>query len=288
MVYSLKEFQNSSLASGPHFFVIGHPISHSLSPLMHQTSLDYYDIRARYVALDLRPDEITSFISWCNRDEFAGCNITIPYKEEMMNIVDETDTFAKQVGVINTIAKHHGKLKGFNTDVFGFTTPAQSFFEQRESNRAIIFGTGGASKAVKIALEKAGFEELIFVTRNIRGKVIQSSARVEIINYAQWPAFAEETSLFVNTTPLGMMPNTKQSPVHANEAYLLEGKICYDLVYNPEHTLFLKLAAGHGATAITGIDMLIWQGSKSFEIWTGKPFPYDLVKEKLNHHFNKP
>jgi shikimate dehydrogenase len=283
--YSLEDFQKSNVSKKPHFFVIGNPVSHSLSPIMHQTALHYYKIDATYIALNLLPAEIGTFAAWCNRDEFLGCNITIPYKNQLIELVDEIDSSADEIGVINTIAKKSGKLIGFNTDVYGFLKPLEKYSDSIELSRAIVFGTGGASKAVKKGLEKLGFGEMVFVTRNPAGKELYSDdASVYVCDYSEWTEYATEASLVINTTPLGMAPQTGKSPLDWKDSEYLHGKICYDLVYNPPETEFLKQARQNGAVFLNGLDMLIYQGSQSFHIWTGNEFPFKLIREKLENH----
>lgn len=286
MVFSFNEFRNSPLSNSPHFLVIGHPISHSLSPVMHQTALQFYGMDAGYFAVDVAPDELPSFISWCYRDEFLGCNITIPYKELLMDLVDEIDLVAGRIGAINTIIKKTGKLVGSNTDAFGFTKPLEPFIQDNLIKNALIFGTGGASKAVKTALEEQGFGKIILVTRSASDRTIKSEySEIIITDYSKWKTYAGEIDLFINTTPLGMHPHIKKSPVENTDGHLLANSICYDLIYNPLKTEFLKTAEKNNAKTISGLDMLIQQGSRSFEMWTGKTFPEEQVKEKLNRYF---
>lgn len=288
MAISFQDFKTSEVPKNPIYAVVGHPISHSLSPLMHQAALDHYGIHAKFIALDLPQHQLHEFIPWCNHDNFLGCNITIPHKEAFNEIVDEIDAFASEVGVVNTLVKRNFKLIGYNTDVFGFLEPLKSHLTNIEFSRAIIFGTGGASKAVKTALESEGFEEIIFVSRNPYQKSIFSeNSTIRTVDYNQWQSLADETDLFVNSTPVGMYPNSDQTFLRDDEAGLFEGKICYDLVYNPLQTEFLKQAEKNGALVINGLDMLIYQGSKSFELWTGKSFPIDKIRQKLKAHLNK-
>ncbi|MDX1640804.1 MAG: shikimate dehydrogenase, partial [Balneolaceae bacterium] len=279
------DFKTSKIPNNQLYAVLGHPVSHSLSPLMHQTALDHFDIDATYIALDLPQYQLHEFIPWCNHDNFLGCNITIPHKEAFNEIVDEIDPFAQDVGVVNTLVKQDYKLIGYNTDVHGFLHPLKSYLSQVDQSRAIIFGTGGSSKAVKTALESVGFEELIFVSRKPNRRSIESKkSSVKVIDYNQWQPFAEESSLFVNTTPVGMYPNSNQTLLRDHEAELFEGKVCYDLIYNPLKTKFLEMAEKNRATIINGLEMLIYQGSKSFELWTGNSFPIDDIRKKLIDH----
>lgn len=266
----------------PLYAVVGHPVSHSLSPTMHQKALDYYGIDAKYIALDLPQTKLREFIPWCNHDNFLGCNITIPHKEAFNDIVDEIEPFAQRVGVVNTLVKKNYRLIGYNTDVYGFLEPLKPYQDNIEYSRAIIFGTGGASKAVKIGLESEGFEELIFVSRRPNQKNIHSEqSELKILDYNQWQSYADEASLFVNTTPVGMYPKLDRTFLRNGEAELFKEKICYDLIYNPLETLFLKQAREHGAVTINGLDMLIHQGSKSFELWTGNTFPIEEIRDEL-------
>jgi shikimate dehydrogenase len=287
MVYSFKDFKTSKKALEPHYFVVGNPIGHSLSPLMHQTALDYHEIAANYFALELQHQELTEFITWMNRDEFMGCNITIPYKNYFIDVVDHVDDFAREIGVINTVAKSEYSLIGHNTDVYGFLSPLHEYTDDLEGGRAVVFGTGGAANAVLAGLEEVGIEEVIFVSRNPSlAKMNSRFLWTKTVDYNQWQSYVEEASLIVNTTPLGMNPKTDQSPVSDEDFDLLKDKICYDLVYNPLTTKFLKKAEESGAKIINGLEMLMMQGNRSFEIWTGKSFPFDEVKSKLIKELN--
>jgi len=277
-----KEFVTSEKAGKPHYLVAGHPVGHSLSPQMHTIALDYHQIEARYHAVDLLPDDISSFIAWLNRDSFLGANITIPYKREFMQVVDELDKTAESVGALNTLVKKNGIITGFNTDVDGFISPLEPYFDQLEGETVILFGTGGASRAVVYALNQIGVSQVIVVSRNPGRAGLDE---VTLCNYENWHAYAEESVLMVNCTPLGMYPNIEDTPVNDKDGQLLEGKLCYDLVYNPIQTKFLKQAEQAGAEIISGLEMFIGQGDRAFELWTGRRFPKENImqffKDKL-------
>jgi shikimate dehydrogenase len=287
MIYTLQELNKAKLSVGRYYLVVGNPIGHSLSPMMHTIALNHYGLDAEYHALQLMPNQVTEFIALCNRDQFGGCNITIPYKQLLLDIVDELSEEAAEIGAINTIVKDAGKLIGHNTDVYGFVTPIEDLVELINGGRAIVFGTGGASKAVKSGLIQLGIEEIIFVSRSPSKRGFKDdSVHIEVVDYSQWTAYAEEASIFVNTTPVGMYPNEDELLIQPDDAIYLKGKICYDLIYNPIMTSFLKLAENAGGVVIDGLDMFICQGSRSFELWTGKQFPVKLIKEQLIRHFS--
>jgi len=286
MVFTFSELKQSKLANAPHFLVVGNPISHSLSPMMHQLGLNHYDIQASYHALKLEHHEITGFIAWMNRDSFLGCNITIPFKELFTGLLDESDDTVSETGAVNTITKSGGLLKGFNTDVEGFLKPLWEYEEILYDNRAVVFGTGGASKAVLSALRRIGVGEVIFVSRNPAQSnrtthIETDEILIHYCGYEQVEAYAEDAILFVNCTPLGMMPNTQASPVDRMDTGILADKICYDLVYNPLETRFLSLARSQDAVTINGLEMFIAQGDMAFKLWTNKNLPYERIYDLL-------
>ena len=231
MAISFQQFIESPKSKLPHILIVGYPLGHTLSPLMHNTALQYHGIEAEYLAVELNPHELTRFISLCNSDAFLGCNITLPYKQELFQMADRVDPDASEIGALNVLTRVKDQLIGYNTDIHGFLKPLQKYADEINGCRAIVFGTGGSSKAVCSGLFKMGAEEIIQVTRSPERKVsgrFRESTRY--VDYSQWTAFAEEATLFVNCTPLGMKPNLSASPVREEEAEHLQGKISYDLV----------------------------------------------------------
>jgi shikimate dehydrogenase len=286
---SFDEFKASKHSKTPHYLVVGQPIGHSLSPLMHNLSLQHYSIDAEYTAVELYPGSITDFISWINDKNFLGCNITIPWKRELINVPDRLSPEVRAVGAMNTLSKLDDGhiIRGDNTDIVGFKEPLYEYDGILERGRAIIFGTGGASLSVQYALMEMDYEEFILVSRTPQNaKPLGKSIFTRVVDYHQWQSFAEEAELIVNTTPLGMGEKKNFSPVNSADLDLLEGKICYDLIYNPLKTKFLTQAESAGAETISGLDMLIYQGSRSFEIWTGHSFPIEKVKHELLNYFS--
>ena len=262
--------------------LFGHPVEHSLSPLMHNTALDFYGLDARYYAINLQSDELSRLASYLNRETFLGANITIPYKQVIGRYLDSIDDDAHAIGAVNTIVKKSFRLEGKNTDMYGFISPLQPYTHLLEGHRAVIFGTGGASKAIVAALISLGMDELCLVSRNPQNiSSYDDIGEVRLISYPEWPSYAEDAVLVVNATPLGMYPKTDSSPVKEVEKEYLSDRICYDIVYNPLDTRFLRQAASVNGTTIAGLEMLIQQGSRSFEHWTGKKFPIEHIRKKL-------
>lgn len=278
-----KEFVNSEFINRPHFLLIGNPVEHSISPFMHKIALNHHDIDANYIAISVELSEIHLLASHFNKPEFLGANITIPYKMDLIPYMDDLSNTAALIGAINTVVKFENKIFGDNTDAHGFKAPLTQYTDLA-TDRAIIFGSGGATKAIVFALNDFGFNEVCIVTRKHNVNIDQPN--VTICSYDGWQHYSEDTTLFINATPLGMAPNFDSSPVKDYELNYFKGKLCYDIVYNPRETKFLKQAKNANGIPIGGLEMLIHQGDESFYKWTNKRFPIDLVKMKLNELFS--
>lgn len=251
---------------------------------MHNTAISHYGFDLSYTALEVPETDLVHLPKVLNHKKFVGSNVTIPHKQTACDFVDERDQIVQSIGALNTIYKSGEKLAGTNTDVYGFTLPLEKYREDIIGNNAVVFGTGGASRSIVYALGNLGVETIYLVSRNpekMDASQFYSESDLQVISYDAWPHFIDEIALLVNASPVGMVPLENHSPVSAADSGLLEGKICYDIVCKPVRTKFLTLAEKAGGIIIEGIDMLIYQGSESFKVWTGKPFPVDLVRSKL-------
>ncbi len=279
---NLTEFKKSRFSSKPHFLLLGNPVSHSLSPLMHNTAARHYGMDIEYHAVQLEQSELSSLAAYLNNESFRGANITIPYKQLLMDFMDRLDATASGIGAINTIVQEDSAIAGYNTDSYGFSVPLQDYADELEQSKTLIFGTGGATRAIIYALKEFNIEEITLISRRPeRITEFDDDEAVNIAGYESWTAHAEKATLVVNATPLGMSPQSDKAPIREDEKEALEEKVCYDIVYNPVKTRFLALAEQAGARTIGGLEMLIYQGSKSFELWTGRPFPIKEVRKKL-------
>ncbi len=280
-----KDFLVSQKSTHPHYLLIGNPIGHSISPIMHNAALQHHNLPGEYIAVSVSGSEISSLIAHCNKPEFLGANITIPHKETLFETVDVLSEEAMEIGAINTLVKSGDRLVGHNTDAFGFLAPIEEYEDDLEGERAIVFGTGGATKAIIYALKSWNVAEIVLVSRRPESYSDNEESGIIRCSYDNWVAYAEEASIIVNATPLGMYPNVGASPVRDEEMAILKGKICYDIVYNPRETKFLTQAQKAEGVPIGGLDMLIYQGAKSFKLWTGYEFPVGLVRMRLEDVF---
>lgn len=189
--------------------------------------------------------------------ELVGLNVTVPYKQDVIPLLDELDEVAAKIGAVNTISISAGKTKGFNTDYIGFKSTLEEFYPKDARRQALVLGTGGAAKAVWAALDALA----------IPFKSVSRNPAEQELAYGQLtPPLLQSYNLIINTTPLGMHPQTDTLPDLPYEA-LTEQHYLYDLVYNPEQTLFLQKGAIAGAQTCNGLDMLYRQADAAWSIW---------------------
>ena len=243
------------------FGLIGRSLKHSFSKGYFSQKFSNERIAdCTYQLFEL--SDIKQFGSLIKEVPLAGLNVTIPYKEEVMDYLNNLDVSAKKVGAVNVIKfENDGKLTGFNSDYYGFKTSLHHWLpdDRQHDLNALILGTGGASKAVKVVLQDLGMPY----------KLISRSAAENIVTYEelnQNPHWVSEARLIINTTPLGMFPRIDQCPDLPYEV-IDNRHFLYDLIYNPETTLFMQKGLSKGASVKNGLEMLHLQAEKSWEIW---------------------
>ena len=242
--------------------LIGFPLGHSFSVSFFNEKFTNENINARYINFEIpQIDELPEILA--SNPELKGLNVTIPYKQKVISYLDDISPEAKSIGAVNGIRiTHKGKnpiLKGFNSDVIGFTRSIEPMLEKFHK-KALILGTGGASKAIEYGLNTLGLETL-FVSRTKRDGCITYD---EVT-----PELVKEYNVIVNCTPVGMYPKADSCPDLPYEA-MGSHNILYDLIYNPDETLFMKKGAEHGATTKNGLEMLLLQAFASWDFWNGE------------------
>ncbi len=242
--------------------LIGKQLSHSFSQAYFNRKFENLGVEAKYSLFEIDDvEEVREIIR--SNPELAGLNVTIPYKEDILQLVDTLDNVAKQVGSVNTlkIEKAGGEpvIHAFNTDVVGFEKTLEPLIKGRQNISALILGTGGAAKAVAYVLDRLQIP-FHYVSRNLTEDQLGYADLTEKI--------IESRHLLINTTPLGMYPLVHEAP-EVPYQYLTSDHILYDLIYNPEETLFLKKGREKGCITMNGQRMLEHQAEASWEIWTG-------------------
>ena len=240
--------------------LIGYPLGHSFSISYFNQKFADEGINAKYENYEIASiDELTEILD--TTPELRGLNVTIPYKEKVIPFLDSISPEARAIGAVNVIRVTHEKnktiLKGFNSDVIGFTQSIEPMIDKKWHKKALILGTGGASKAICYGLKSLGIEP-VFVSRYERPETIQ----YETIT----PEVIKEYNVIVNCTPVGMFPKTEECPKLPYEA-MDHHTILYDLIYNPDQTLFMRRGAEYGADVKNGLEMLLLQAFASWEFW---------------------
>jgi 3-dehydroquinate dehydratase / shikimate dehydrogenase len=241
--------------------VLGKPVSHSVSPAMHNAAFRAAHLDAVY--LPLAASDFADFEAFADEVNLAGVSVTAPFKVSAFERADECDAVSRRIQSVNTLRRDSGKWLGCNTDVTGFLAPLESTM-RLPGVRATILGAGGAARSVSVALASAGVKVTIAARRNDQA---QSVAALTGAAITAWPPDPASWDLLVNATPLGTAPGVDASPLP--DDYLFHGGVVYDLVYNPPQTKFLGAAARAGCRTIGGLDMLVAQAQAQFEWWTG-------------------
>jgi shikimate dehydrogenase len=270
--------------------VIGHPIGHSLSPLMHNAALTELGENYVYVAFPIKPDDLATAIAGLASIGVVGFSVTIPHKQTIMPFLSQITPTAKLVGAVNTVWWTEQGWQGTNTDVEGFVAPLKELAQDWQKVNPVVLGNGGAARAVVVGLAQLGCPEIQIVGRNLekleafKNSWSRADFNSELSVYP-WQALAElipSTALLINTTPLGMTPHLEQSPVEEDlMSGLSSSAIAYDLIYTPRPTRFLQQAADQGATIIDGLEMLVQQGAAALRLWLQKPVPVDTMRQAL-------
>ncbi|WP_298546568.1 shikimate dehydrogenase [uncultured Aquimarina sp.] len=235
--------------------LLGRDIGYSFSRNYFSNKFSKENLKCQYQNFDLQTiGELKNIIQ---QTDVKGMNVTIPYKEEVISYLDTLDPIAKEIGAVNVIKfESNGKLTGYNSDYYGFTESLKPLLNET-IKKALILGTGGASKAIAYALNNLNIEH-VFVSRNPDFKELSYNDLDEDI--------IKDFKLIINCTPLGTHPNTENYPDIPYE-YLGKNHVLYDLIYNPEETTFMKKGKQKGATTSNGLNMLVLQAEKSWEIW---------------------
>lgn len=267
--------------------LIGHPVGHSISPAFQQAALDACGIAGRYEAWDVAPEDLAEAIEGLRGEEALGANVTIPYKEAALRHMDGLHQTARFAGAINTVVNQAGHLQGYNTDVTGFQRSLAEAGFDPAGKSALIWGAGGAARAVAWGLVWREIASITIVNRTatragrLRHDMASASAGVQLRSFGADSAEAAEAlgraELVVQCTSVGLAGSEAAGEAPFDAGLLGEGAFVFDLVANPERTPLVEAALGRGLKAVGGLPMLVWQGAAAFELWTGERAPGELM-----------
>ena len=276
--------------------VIGNPIEHSLSPVMHNAAIALLGVNFVYLPLPVKSADLVKAIAGFEAIDLVGFNITIPHKQAIINLLTDISVQAQMVGAVNTVWHTDRGWRGTNTDVAGFISPLKTLSRDWSKLTPVVLGHGGAARAVITGLAELGCQSIHLVGRNpdklaVFSQSWQDIAQINsILKIHYWDNLSSllpAAELLVNTTPVGMYPDVERSPVSESLMQKLQpGAIAYDLIYTPNPTQFLKLAQKQGAIAIDGLEMLVQQGAAALEIWLKQPAPVEVMRQSLQKYLS--
>lgn len=278
--------------------IIGWPVEHSLSPVMHNAAFAALGLNWAYVPLPVVPDRLSAAVRGLAALGFQGANVTIPHKETVLPYLDEVSQEARFIGAVNTIVIDGDRLIGHNTDVAGFMQALLAGGFRPEGTRAVVIGAGGAARAVVYGLLAAGVAAIAVVNRSPQRAeaLVEDFAGMPLVSMSglkgarltaaplsprsSLPSLVAEADLLVNATPVGMWPRTGESP-WPDDAPFPRHLWVFDLVYNPPRTRLLSQAQAAGAGTMGGLEMLLHQGAKAFKLWTNRKPPVEVMRTAL-------
>jgi shikimate dehydrogenase len=267
--------------------LIGNPIEHSLSPYMHNAAFSRLKIDAAYLPFPVDKARLKEAISALRTAGISGFNVTIPFKSECMKYLDSTSAIAKSIGAVNTVINKNNRLIGYNTDYAGFLKGLKHDLGIIPGGKNVfLLGAGGAARAIAFALAKSRAKRIIVYdiipakAKSLIRLIKKSFPKNEIISSGpeNIRALIKDCQLIVNCTPLGMRPD---DALPIKEEFLHKNIRVYDIIYNPLETKLIKLARRKSIKAANGINMLLYQGVLSFELWTKKKAPVPLMRKEL-------
>lgn len=291
-MHSQNKFNHNTKIVG----ILGHPIKHSFSPLMHNIAFELSDLNYIYLPFDVPVNSLRDSLKGIVALGIKGFNVTLPLKEKIIPLLKDISDEASMIGAVNTVLNDDGVLRGYNTDVLGIIESLNPYKDYLQGATVSIIGAGGAARSVLYALIrnfKIDRINIINRTEQIAESLKEYFVSKMLFNnikaYQLVPPdvvkILKDSQLIVNTTPLGMNPEIDDAPTTIPDSFVKD-QIVFDLVYTPNKTKFLKLAEQQGAKIVTGLRMFVEQGARSFEMWTGEKMQTDKVLRALEFYLN--
>ena len=270
--------------------LIGHPVSHSFSPLMHNEAFRDLNLDYAYLVFDVKEDNLKNAIEGAKALNIKGLNVTIPHKINVIPYLEELDEIASLIGAVNTI--DFKEMKGYNTDGIGAVKAIEEVTPIK-NKKIVVAGAGGASRAISFYLAKYNAESITILNRNqkkaekLAEDILNSNlcSSVQSNSITTIDSTISDADILINTTPVGMHPKSDEKPI-TTALSINEDMVVFDAVYNPNETGLLKETLKAGATPVYGIKMLLYQGAECFKIWTSQHPPIDVMESALKSKLN--
>ena len=273
--------------------LIGSPVSHSISPAMHNEAFQMLDLDYAYLCFDIKESEMSDAVKALRLLNVRGFNCTMPAKVPMCTLADELSPAASMIGAVNTVVNNHGKLIGHNTDGIGYMQAVREAGHDIIGKKMVLLGAGGAATAIAVQAALDGVREIVIFNRHGRSwergqKLVDTinaqthcqASLYDLVDASEMKHQLSDSTILINGTSVGMAPHTNMCPLPDLNG-LHEDLIVSDVIYNPRETLLLKEAAARGCSTFNGLYMLLYQGAEAFRLWTGQDMPVAHIKEKF-------
>lgn len=267
------------------YCILGNPVRHSLSPIMHNAAFNYMGINAVYVAF--QPQLLAPAIEALKTMDIKGASVTIPFKVDILPLCDSIDDAAVQIGSVNTLVNHAGSIKGYNTDGYGLLKALEKNNISYKNKKILIIGNGGSARAIAytLALNGAYISICGRTINNVMQLVKDLNVRFPHIDGIHIDTLKQSATaqyeIIINTTPSGMSPHHNETPI---DTQLINSyHVVVDIIYSPMNTLLLQIAKEKGCKTITGDYMLLYQACMQFELWTGSTAPFAIMHDALKN-----
>ncbi|WP_197914076.1 shikimate dehydrogenase [Listeria sp. PSOL-1] len=268
------------------YAVIGNPIHHSLSPIIHNRLIQELSLDAHYDAIQIDPERFDAEITRLKQSDISGFNVTVPFKERIIPYLDEIHGLAKSCYAVNTVVRENNRWHGYNTDGDGYFEALMDIYKIHPNDKILIIGAGGASKGIYLTLKKRSLARIDVTNRTIqRAKEMLISREDSALSIAEAEARLSEYSIIIQTTSIGLIETKDQLPLSLKN--LSADTLVSDIIYNPFETRFLKVAREKGAKTQNGLSMFIGQGALAFKYWTGITPDRKLMKEAVLEALSK-
>ena len=273
--------------------LLGSPVSHSISPMMHNESFHQLDLDYVYLAFDVDTEHLSSVVDGLRAMNVRGFNVTMPNKNAMCELCDSLSPAAKIIGAVNTVVNNDGHLTGHNTDGIGYVRALREDGHDIIGKKMTILGAGGTATSIFVQAALDGVSEISIFNR--RSKFFERAVKIidQLKTYTHCAIHLydfddesilrreiQESAILTNATSVGMAPNTEQSII-SDSSFFHKNLIVSDVIYNPRETQLLKLAREFGCKTQNGLNMLLYQGAEAFRLWTGKEMPVEIIKDNF-------
>lgn len=276
--------------------LIGNPVEHSISPLIHNNLAEFDNIDLAYMTFKVESGKVSDAIQGAYELNILGLNVTVPHKNEVIRSLIDIDPLAKNIGAVNTLVRVEGGYKGYNTDILGLKRELIEADIELAGNDVIILGAGGAARSIVFLCAREGAKRIYILNRTLEkaqmlADEVNATLNVNAVigmNIEDYNQLPNQQFITIQTTSAGLYPNEDCAPIE-NPDFYDKVSVGVDIIYNPTKTKFMKLVEGKGKKAYNGLKMLLYQGVSAFELWTGTEVRedvigqvYELMKKELN------